>query len=163
MFCSGLVGSKLSESDRQNYLFGGSRRPICKEYSSGGNCVGASGYPGKRPTLNTEFAFIPPCTRGSNTVYISNCTDEPLELEFRNRPHRITPPLEPGKTTPVTIIEYAPIELGQVKTVRVLPGMRGRRSHQYKTNWFMLNAGTSYNISFYEDRLVVDDKIDARR
>lgn len=158
MFCA--TEQSLENTQR---LWPGIQRPICKEYSSGGNCVGASGYPGKVPTLNTEMAYIPPCSRGSNTIYITNCTDEPLELEFRNRIHRITPPLGPGCTTAVAIIEYAPPELGQVKTNRVLPGQKGRRPHQYKTNWFMLNAGTAYSITSFEDRLLVDDKFEARR
>jgi len=149
---------------RYNYARLG-RRPICKEYSgSSGDCVGASGSGVKAPSeiRYGEMAYIPPLWIGASTVYIENCTDEPLELEFRNRNDRVRPPLLPLSTTKVVIPDFAPPELGLVKTVRVLPGWGSHAPHQYKTGWTLLNAGTQYSISLHEDRLLINDKLDRK-
>jgi len=148
---------------RTNYARTG-RRPICHEYSSGGNCRGASGGPTRDACEIPygEFAYIAPPWTGASTIFICNDTDEQLELEFRNRNDRIRPPLMPYSTTKVIIPEFAPPELGLVKTVRILPGWGHRKARQYKTGWTSLNAGTRYSITMHEDRLLIDDKLERR-
>lgn len=149
---------------RKNWIRNGTRRPICTEYSSGGNCRGASGSPTRDATCIKygEFAYIPPPIQGASTIYIRNCTDEPLELEYRNRNDRIRPPLMPFATTKVIIAEFAPPELALVKTVRILQGWHGRGPKQYKTGYFSLNAGSLYSITMHEDRLLLDDKLNRK-
>lgn len=147
---------------RYNYTRGGTRRPICSEYSgNSGNCRGASGSPTWDATCIRygEFSHIDPPMTGLSTIWIRNCTDEPMEIEFRNRDDRIRPPLMPRSTTKVIIPYFAPPEMALVKTVRILQGWNGRTPRQYKSGFFLLNQGTTYTVTMDEDRLLIDDKL----
>jgi hypothetical protein len=147
---------------RYNWNRGGTRRPICTEYSgNSGNCRGASGSPTLDATCIRygEFAYIPPPLTGLSTIYICNATDEPLEIEYRNRNDRIRPPLMPKSTTKVIVAEFAPPEMALVKTVRILQGWGAHTPRQYKSGYFLINQGTTYTVTMHEDRLLIDDKL----
>ena len=158
-----------AEKDPRGYLCRTptGKRPICKEYSSGGNCRGAQGQCG--PTKDAcnlhygELAYIPPDMSLATTVYIHNETGEILTLNYRNRNYRSKPLIYPGANT-LRIQEFSPPELGIFRTIEAYPQYKGglnyntQLSKQYESAWQTLTTGNTYRLSISEGRILVDDR-----
>lgn len=144
----------------------GKRRPICKEYSSGGNCRGAQIFCG--PTKDAcrirygEFSYIPPCITGLTRVYVDNQTGEVLTLDYRSNNSRQKPYIYPGKNS-FDIPSFSPPELGMFKTLEAYTPLAMANlnniplSRKYQSSWQTLVSGNNYKITMNGEKLIIND------